>query len=111
MLVYARSAHSSSPTDARCLSTPYLGSRLVAWESPILGQVAGEAAVVHCLTRRTKKPSHLVRCESVAGFKVSNAAHPSRARWPEYGDTDPKRLVKFFETFRLNRMSNRLVDR
>lgn len=86
----------------------YLGARFVAWESPILGQVADETAIVHCLTRQTKKPTHFVRCESLGGFKMSNTAHPNRFHWLEYDDTNPKRLTAFFETFRLNRLDKRI---
>jgi len=87
----------------------YLGARVVAWESPVLGQVANEAAVVHCLQRQSEQQTHFVRCESLGGFNVSNAAHPNRFHWLEYDEANPKRLVSFFETFRLNRLDKRIA--
>jgi hypothetical protein len=67
------------------LEYAYLGKRLIAWEGQVLGTIAREATVEHCLYRIDDKPRHSVRCETLGGELVSNIDHPNLMHWIETG--------------------------
>jgi len=90
------------------LEYAFLGKRLLAWEGQVLGKMARESVIEHCLHRNDQMPLNMVRCETLGGEMISNLEHPNLMHWIETHEGNPRRNGNSFETFAVDRLKKRL---